>query len=429
MRTGSIKSTGGAFIKSASGVHQDGKWKGSYGYSIAIEHGLKSVSIQPDGKILCGGKYTAHLKRKDMLQKSVSGISRLLIDGELDITFNLECNLMNGATIGTCNSVAVLSTGEVVCGGIFTTACGVSASNIVRLDGNGFYDSSFVTGTGFNGAVNKILKQIDDKIVCVGDFTTYNGIACNYIVRLNTDGSIDSGFHTGTNFTTRILNAYLFSTGSIMCIGGGYLGSVRTLILLTPDGYKNTYFNYVPKSDGLGGTALPYSIVLDHLNRYVVGESYAVLIHPLIHYYGILRRLNSDGTYSGVQSASLVNIPISGSGLAIPYSLYLTESDEILCGGIFNRCASRHIFGLALFNSNLQLQTLDFKMIDMNLKDFLGVVYDMSEQSTTSRKTKKVIIGGMFRGAGISGTEYVSRHHILRLNSDLTVDKYPGETA
>jgi hypothetical protein len=50
---------------------------------------------------------------------------------------------------------------------------------------------------GFNAAVSTFVKQTDGKIVAAGSFTNYRGVMKNYIVRLNTDGTIDTGFSIG----------------------------------------------------------------------------------------------------------------------------------------------------------------------------------------------------------------------------------------
>src|SRR5690606_630236 len=62
-------------------------------------------------------------------------------------------------------------------------------------------DPSFDIGTGaigLNVSVHSIALQPDGKILAGGDFTTFNGTTQNRIVRLNSDGTLDSSFNTGT---------------------------------------------------------------------------------------------------------------------------------------------------------------------------------------------------------------------------------------
>jgi len=121
MRAGSaIRSTGGAFIKCASGGRQDGKWKGAYGLSVGVGAGaVYSIDAKNNGKILCGGYFTTHYKKTKTspIIKNVKSVIRLRNDGDVDSTLSLNVNLTNGSGVGTCNSIASLSTREIVCAG------------------------------------------------------------------------------------------------------------------------------------------------------------------------------------------------------------------------------------------------------------------------------------------------------------------------
>ncbi|MBK9761046.1 MAG: delta-60 repeat domain-containing protein [Flavobacteriales bacterium] len=93
------------------------------------------------------------------------------------------------------------------------------------FDPPGSLDLSFNPGTGFNGPVNALAVQTDDKLICVGQFTTYQGVSRRGIVRINVDGSIDNTFTTGTGFASvsppnYVINAVaLQSDGKILCGG------------------------------------------------------------------------------------------------------------------------------------------------------------------------------------------------------------------
>ena len=71
---------------------------------------------------------------------------------------------------------------------------------IVKIDQDGTaYDNIFTTnnGSGFNGRATKIIRTSDNKYVVLGRFTQFDGNIVNGIVKLNTDGSYDSGFNSG----------------------------------------------------------------------------------------------------------------------------------------------------------------------------------------------------------------------------------------
>jgi hypothetical protein len=114
--------------------------------------------------------------------------------------------------------------GSVLAGGAFTSFNGVAANRLVRLSPDGTIDSAFVTniGTGASGAVLSVAAPPDGFILAGGSFTSFNGVAANRLVRLNPDGTIDTGFATsigtGANGPVDALGAA--PDGSI--VAGGY---------------------------------------------------------------------------------------------------------------------------------------------------------------------------------------------------------------
>jgi len=67
------------------------------------------------------------------------------------------------------------------------------------LNTDGTVDTGFTIGTGPGGSstgANSLDIQSDGKILVGGFFTSFNGTSSNRIVRLNTDGSIDTAFST-----------------------------------------------------------------------------------------------------------------------------------------------------------------------------------------------------------------------------------------
>ncbi|MCV5968609.1 delta-60 repeat domain-containing protein, partial [Lactococcus petauri] len=83
-------------------------------------------------------------------------------------------------------------------GGRFNDLNGNARYYLVRLNSDGTEDTSFYTnlGSGFNDSVNTIAIQTDEKILIGGSFTELNGNIRNRLVRLNADGTEDTGFYT-----------------------------------------------------------------------------------------------------------------------------------------------------------------------------------------------------------------------------------------
>lgn len=423
----SISSASGAFINSGVGSRQDGKWKGAYGAGVGLRIIIYSIGIQSTGKILCAGAFDTYYKRLNttpttFVEYDVNSIVRLRVDGTIDSTFNNGCRLTVGESSGICYSVEVLEDDKFVCAGIFTEASGESVSNIARFYSNGAYDNSFSSGTGFNGRVNRVICQSDGKLICVGGFTEYNGNPCKYITRLNDNGSIDSGFFGNNEFETEIRNAYLLSDGKIMCIGGRHSVTKNTVVRVLSSGKLDTTFNHISTTN-----SFPTAFAIDNKGRYIIAETYIGTLLPSIHLYSKVRRLYNTGGYAGVDSPVFINIPRSGSGSAFIFSLCVTDSNDILCGGNYNRFNGRDEAGISLITENLVYKNIGFKLLDYELDKYYVLVQDIQIQNAQSRRTKKIIVSGAYRGAGKSNNDYVSRWGIMRLNDDFSVDKYDGE--
>jgi uncharacterized delta-60 repeat protein len=88
----------------------------------------------------------------------------------------------------------------VLLGGSFTTIAGVSRNRIARLNSDGSLDTTFESSSGPNLQVNTLALQSDGKVLVGGQFTSINGVSRNRIARLNSDGSLDTGFDPGTGF-------------------------------------------------------------------------------------------------------------------------------------------------------------------------------------------------------------------------------------
>ena len=240
-----------------------------------------SIAIQGDGKVLVGGSFTSYNGT------SISRIARLNTDGTLDTGFSVG----TGYNTGAVSAIAIQSDGKIITGGGFTSYNGTSISRIARLNSDGSIDTGFSVGTGFNNVINTIIIQSDGKIIAAGAFTTYNGTSINRIIRLNTDGTIDSGFTVGTGFDSTINSMSIQSDGKIV-VGGffsSYSGtSISRIVRLNTDGSRDTGF-----SVGTGFNNTVSDVAVQDGGKILVVGSFTA-------YNGTTRnrivKLNSDGT-------------------------------------------------------------------------------------------------------------------------------------
>jgi uncharacterized delta-60 repeat protein len=143
--------------------------------------------------------------------------------GSNDTTFNTydDGSMGNGNAFptGWVNTTKIQSDGKIVVGGSFGSYNGFSRAYITRLNTNGSIDNSFNVGTGFNNSVYAIDIQSNGQIIIGGSFLGYNGINCNNLARVNSDGSLDTAFNNQTSLIglngSAIILENLFGYGSI----------------------------------------------------------------------------------------------------------------------------------------------------------------------------------------------------------------------
>lgn len=112
-------------------------------------------------------------------------------------------------------------------------------------------DKGFGKGDGADNDVEVILIQPDGKLIIAGQFLYYNEVRVNQIARINTDGSIDTTFQSGSGFfsrsyTSNISAMALQNDGKIIVAGQfSYYNEqpAKRLARLNPDGSLDTTFD------------------------------------------------------------------------------------------------------------------------------------------------------------------------------------------
>ena len=257
-------------------------------YGSGFNSYVTSIALQSDGKILVGGEFTSiNLTTRNRLV-------RLNSDGTVDTSFST--NLGTGFD-NVIYSIAVQSDGKILVGGYFNTLNGTIRNYFVRLNSDGTVDTSFYTnlGTGFNSIVYSIAVQSDGKILVGGNFSTLNGTTRNRLVRLNSDGTVDTSFYTnlGTGFNQRPTSIAVQSDGKILA--GGYFttlnGTSRNyLVRLNSTGTVDTSFY---SNLGSAFNSFVQTVTLQSDGKILVGGYFDSLNGSLRNR---LVRLNSDGT-------------------------------------------------------------------------------------------------------------------------------------
>ena len=292
------------------------------GGTVGTSDIVYDIAVQPDGKIvICGAFFAAR-------GTTQTRIARLNIDGTLDTGFN------TGGTVGvngTAVDVALQSDGKIVIGGAFTTARGTTQNYIARLNIDGTLDTGFNTGgtVGVNNSVVDIAVQSDGKIVIGGGFTTARGTTRNYIARLNTDGTLDTGFNTGgTVGVNGIVRAVALQPDGKIVIGGEFTtarGTTQNRIArLNTDGTLDTGFN---TGGTVGVNGIVRDVALQPDGKIVIGGDFTTARGTT---QNRIARLNTDGSLdTGFNTGGTV-----GVGAPV-YTVAVQPDGKIVIGGQF----------------------------------------------------------------------------------------------
>jgi len=164
----------------------------------------------PSGKVIVAGQFDRYGGTGGTTGTVVPHLIQLNSNGTLDTAFLTNIGTATGGRLFKY-SVAVQADGKIVIGGSFTSFNGVAAPRIVRLNSDGTIDTAFMAnlGTGFStssskGVVGSVYVQNDGKILATlgsnssAPFTDFNGTTVGTIVRLNSNGTLDTSFSTLT---------------------------------------------------------------------------------------------------------------------------------------------------------------------------------------------------------------------------------------
>ncbi len=357
-------------------LNSDGSLDTAFDPGTGATNTIRSIALRPDNKILIAGDFIGYNGT------ARSRIARLTADGSLDTSFDPGSGA--NAHIRTC---VLQSDGRVLIGGLFTTFNGAARNRFTRLNADGALDNTFNVGSGADNTVYTCALQTDGRIVVGGSFGTFGGSVRPRMVRLNANGTVDSGFDPGAGGSADVKTCAIRSDGAVLIGGefsafGGVVG--KYIMRLLANGQPDTGYNH-------GNGANDQVAAMEYLpdGKIVLGGSFT-------SYNGIMRvrlaRLEPDGTLDtsfdpGDGASSIVRV------------IAAQPDGKILIGGAFSTYNGVTRSGIARVNIDGSL--------DAGFVPGTGAadVYDIAVQPDG-----RVIIVGSFTD------------RIARLNADGSLD-------
>lgn len=220
-------------------LNPDGSLDNSFNNgNTGADNTVNSFLILPDNKILIGGYFSKYngIDRK--------GIARLNPDGSLDETFNPGLGANN-----TIFDIELQNDGKILIGGFFTSYNNTPRKYLARINSDGSLDSNFNPETGPNDDVSYINAKFYNKILITGSFTKYNDVDKKYVAILNSDGSLQN-ISIDNSFDNPVNNCVTQNDDKLVC--GGYFSnfngqSSKGVVRLIPNPILSTNETNSPK--------------------------------------------------------------------------------------------------------------------------------------------------------------------------------------
>jgi len=197
-------------------LNNDGSADASFSVGSGADGAVFAIAAYPTnsiyaGKVLIGGNF-AHFNGT-----TIGGLARLNVDGSLDTNFNAGFGL--GAA-GAVRALAIQVDGRVVVGGSFTNFNGAPIKYLVRLNTDGTVDTSFIASA--SDSVEGITLQPDNRIILVGQFTQADGVTRNHITRLLPTGATDPTINFGDGANGDVDTVVVQPSDGMLVIGGNF---------------------------------------------------------------------------------------------------------------------------------------------------------------------------------------------------------------
>ncbi len=379
-----------------------------------------AIAVQDDGKIIIAG-YSSNGSDHDGL------LARYNADGSLDTTFGTDGFALQPIGTGTdvWREVVIADDGSILASG-FTWNGSDYDMAVARYLNDGALDTTFATngiftidilgGTDYSYG---IVLQDDGKMV-IGGYTSDESESSRNgaVVRLNTDGSLDTSFGGDGIVTTNIEHRFwgykpLIQTDGKILLGGWAemfsTGLDFAVVRYNTDGSLDTTFG---GGDGIATHAwttthdLGYPIALQPDGKIVQVGYY----NPDREF--LVARFNSDGAIDTSFDAVGMVLTDIGSGDSSAWNVTVQPDGKILVAGYSND-GSGNDFTLVRYNTDGSLDT-SFDDDGIQTTDFYGG--DDIARDVQLLPSGKILVSGLVH----NGTDYDIA--LVRYNTDGSVD-------
>ncbi len=364
-------------------LHSDGSEDTAFAIGNSFESSAQLRALGEDAElnIIVGGSFTSFggTARKSIVKITQTGV--------LSSSF-MQTDLPNG----DINVLCVTNSNQVFTFGTFTQfGSNLVAGKIAWLHTNGSLDVAKSKYHGTNSGVT-CAKQSNEKILVGGSFSVYNTSNVSKLIRLNSDGTLDTTFQA-TGLEVISVNDIEILAGDKILIAGKFLlpnqSQEYVIVRLLPDGAIDTTFTPFFLAPNLS--------IFDLLGAND-GKFYA---NGFIN-GGAVRRFNSNGTIDSTFN-------VQGQNAFLQVSDWRIQPDgKLLIAANFYYTSGSPERRLVRFNTNGSVDT-SFTFSNMPQSNRVNAIQLLPNG--------QIMVGGSFQSYN-----NVVVNNVIRINSNGTLD-------
>jgi hypothetical protein len=365
-----------------------GTWDTQFGLPNGVSGIVRAVAADGQGNVYVGGSFIV----VGGISNPVNNIAR----------FNTQTNTWSTLGTGSSNGVndrvnalAVVGN-EVVVGGFFTSAGGVSANNVARFNTQTNTWSSL--GTGSSNGVNDYvyaLAVVGNEVFVGGRFTEAGGVSANYVARFNTQTNTWSSLGTGSSNGVNERVFALAVVGNEVVVGGSFTsaGGVSANRVARFNTQTNTWSSLgTGSSNGVNNNVLSLAVVG---NEVVVGGGFTSAGGVSANYVARFNTLTNTWSRLGTGSSNGVGDIVRALAVV---------GNEVVVGGRFTEAGGVSANNVARFN------TLTNTWSSLGTGSSNGVSGGSSFPAVYALAVvgNEMVVGGFFTSAGGVSANYVA---------------------
>lgn len=271
--------------------------------------------------------------------------------GSIDTSFHVGTGFNISAVLGYgIKALAIQPDKKIIAAGTFTSYNGTDFQKLIRLNTNGVIDSSYSIGTGFNGDITTVYMLKDTTLLVAGSFTTFNSTNVKGLIKLNKNGTLNTAFNPLDSNISLVKAIAVDTANGKIYIGGNFTSvgntTVKHIARLMPNGSLDNTFNV-----GTGFTHLTYA----------QAPVYTLKVQP----DGNLLVGGDFNFYNGEVASRLCRLLPSGTLDATFYTMFdgivnsvdMMNDGKIIVGGEFTSVMSNPFSKIVSLNTDGTLNT------------------------------------------------------------------------